>query len=42
MKNKYYIFIIVLSVILFQRFFSNFSIKEVLPNTDDDTIEEYV
>ncbi len=42
MKNKYYIFIIVLSVILFQRVFSNFSIKEVLPNTDDDTIEEYV
>lgn len=42
MKNKYYIFIIVLSVILFQRVFSNFSIKEVLPNTDDDIVEEYV
>ncbi|MDD3144491.1 MAG: PKD domain-containing protein [Candidatus Gracilibacteria bacterium] len=42
MKNKYYIIIFIVSIILFQRVFGNFSIKEVLPNTDDDTVEEYV
>lgn len=42
MKNKYYIYIFIISIVLFQKVFWNFYIKEVLPNTDNDTLDEYV
>ncbi|MDD2907158.1 MAG: PKD domain-containing protein [Candidatus Gracilibacteria bacterium] len=41
MKTKIIIYVL-LFLILIQKVFGNFYISEILPNTDDDTIDEYV